>query len=85
MFLYIRALVSIMVLSSPCPYPGFTKNEWNKILQENPYKIQGPIIPSSISNVILEVSRKHVIGEDSYMDADTSELSRAAACTFNDL
>jgi len=73
------------VLSSPCPYPNFTNPEWHKIVQTNPYQLQKPIIPQSISSALLEASRKHVVGEDSYMHPERSELSRAAARTFNDL
>lgn len=83
--IYFRALSSIIVLSSPCPYPNFTNVEWHKIIQENPYQLQKPIILPSISRALLEASRKHVVGEDSYMLPESSELSRAAARTFNDL
>jgi len=73
------------VLSSPCPYPNFTNVEWHKIIQETPYQFQKPIILPSISCALLEASRKHVVGEDSYMLPESSELSRAAARTFNEI
>jgi len=77
--------LSIIVLSSPCPYPNFTNVEWHKIIQETPYRFQKPIILPSISCALLEASRKHVVGEDSYMLPESSELSRAAARTFNEI
>jgi hypothetical protein len=86
MVIYFRGLASIMVLSESCPYPDFfTSREWDAVIQTNPYKVQQPIVPPSISSALQDAARKHVFGEDSYLGAETSELSRAAACIFNDL
>jgi len=43
------------------------------------------LIPQSISDSLSEAARKHVAGKVSYMYSDQSEMSRAAATTFNAL
>ncbi|CAG8768741.1 9675_t:CDS:2 [Dentiscutata erythropus] len=82
----ILAFASIIVLSWPCPYSKFfTNREWDQITQTNPYVIQYPVIPSQTSTVLREVAMKHLMGKESYMQPDESELSKAVARTFNDL
>ncbi|RUS29466.1 hypothetical protein BC938DRAFT_480633 [Jimgerdemannia flammicorona] len=81
----ILALASILVLCTPCPYPNFTKMEWHEITACNPYATQRPVLPSPVSATLQEATRKHVMGADIYMNADDTELSRAAARIFNDL
>ncbi|RUS19103.1 hypothetical protein BC937DRAFT_87987 [Endogone sp. FLAS-F59071] len=81
----ILALASIFVLSPQCPYPNFTTDEWHEIIATNPFAIEHPIVPPSISSALLEAGRRHVLGLDGYMIADTSKLSRIAARTFNEL
>ncbi|CAG8767043.1 14920_t:CDS:2, partial [Cetraspora pellucida] len=44
-----------------------------------------PVIPSQTSTVLREVAMKHLMGKESYMQPDESELSKAVARTFNDL
>ncbi|CAJ0767073.1 16965_t:CDS:2, partial [Entrophospora sp. SA101] len=81
----ILAIASIIVLSSPCPYPNFTAQEWNEITKTNPYKIHHPVIPPSVSRSLQEAAIKIVMGEDYYMHPDNSEINKLAARTFNEL
>nr|CAG8436542.1 3710_t:CDS:2 [Entrophospora candida] len=83
----ILALASIIILARPCPYPDFTETEWYTITQAKPFVIEQPIIPSAISTTFQEAIRKHLMDEDSYIyaDSDSTELSRVAASTFNEL
>jgi hypothetical protein len=78
---FLGAMSSIIILADPRPYTQFTQDEWEKI----PYRFPNPIIPQSIFGALLEATRKHVSMNDNYMYAEQPELSRAAACTFNDL
>ncbi|CAG8516941.1 10924_t:CDS:10, partial [Funneliformis caledonium] len=82
----ILSFSSVIVLSWPCPYSKFfTNREWDQIIRTNPYVIQYPIIPSSTSNILREAAIMHLMGKESYMQPDESELSKAVARTFNDL
>ncbi|CAJ0745780.1 16547_t:CDS:2, partial [Entrophospora sp. SA101] len=58
--------------------------EWYTITQAKPFVIEQPIIPSAISTTFQEAIRKHLMDDDSYIYADSTELSRAAASTFNE-
>ncbi|CAJ0756924.1 6338_t:CDS:2, partial [Entrophospora sp. SA101] len=80
----LKALALVIVLSWPCLYSKFfTNREWDQIIQTNPYVIQYPIIPSSTSNILREAAIMHLMGKESYMQLDKSELSKAVARTFN--
>ncbi|CAG8679818.1 3865_t:CDS:2, partial [Scutellospora calospora] len=82
----ILALASIIVLSSPCPYPYeyFTFNEWNLITETNPYKIDGTVIPPSVSTSLHEAAKNVMLGKNVYMNAEESFIEQSAAKTFND-
>ncbi|CAJ0834454.1 3555_t:CDS:2 [Entrophospora sp. SA101] len=58
--------------------------KWYTITQAKPFVIEQPIIPSAISTTFQEAIRKHLMDDDSYIYADSTELSRAAASTFNE-
>ncbi|CAG8800270.1 21929_t:CDS:10, partial [Cetraspora pellucida] len=83
----ILALASIIVLSSPCPYPYeyFTFNEWSLITETNPYKIEETIIPPSVSANLHEAAKKVVIGKNVFMNAEESSIGQTAARIFNEL
>ncbi|CAJ0823969.1 2130_t:CDS:10 [Entrophospora sp. SA101] len=80
----VKTLASIIILARPCPYLDFTETEWYTITQAKPFVIEQPIIPSAISTTFQEAIRKHLMDDDSYIYADSTELSRAAASTFNE-
>ena len=65
------------------------RNDAAKNMRKIKYRIsvslERPLSELTISRALLEASRKHVVGEDSYLLPESSELSRAAARTFNDL
>ncbi|CAG8602505.1 17276_t:CDS:2 [Acaulospora morrowiae] len=44
-----------------------------------------PVISASVSTALYEAVIKHLSGQDSYMHADETPLSRAVARTFNEL
>ncbi|CAG8727177.1 556_t:CDS:2 [Dentiscutata erythropus] len=46
----------------------------NQLEMQPTVKLQQPIIPLSISSALLEASKKHVVGEDSYIHPERSEL-----------
>ncbi|KAG9300457.1 hypothetical protein G9A89_010082 [Geosiphon pyriformis] len=82
----ILALSSIIVLCRSCPYPNyFTNEEWQMITQTNPHTIHEQVIPASASIALHEAVVKHLSGQDSYMHADETPMSRAVARTFNEL
>ncbi|RUP44408.1 hypothetical protein BC936DRAFT_149496 [Jimgerdemannia flammicorona] len=81
----ILALSAIMVFHQICPYPNFTRQEWQSVIKTNPYGVKKPIIPDSLSTAFHDAIVKHSLGEDSYMIPDSTDLSRAAARTFNEL
>ncbi|CAG8701277.1 319_t:CDS:2, partial [Gigaspora rosea] len=81
----VLALSSIIVLCRNCPYPNFTDEEWQTITQTSKYIIHEPVIPASVSTALHEIVNKHLLGQDSYMHADETILSRAVARTFNEL
>jgi hypothetical protein len=83
--LSISALSSIMLLSSPCPYPVFTQREWRDIVTNNPYALKEPSLPSELSLSLQNVASRHLYGGDVYMHAGYTELSRKIARSFNDL
>ncbi|CAG8514233.1 17434_t:CDS:10 [Cetraspora pellucida] len=68
-----------------CPYPNFIDEEWQTITLTNKYTIHEPVISASVSTAIHEAVIKHLSGQDSYMHADETPLSRAVARTFNEL
>ena len=80
-----RALSSIMVLCWPCPYPMFTKREWKEITNVNPYVLNEPPLSHEISLSLYNATRIHLVNKNSFMDCGSSDLSRAVACSFNDL
>jgi hypothetical protein len=82
---WFRALSSIIVLERSCPYPTFTSQEWETIIKANPHAIHEPVIPAPMSAALCEAAVRHLSGQDSYMDAGKTSLSRAAARTFNEL
>ncbi|CAI2186703.1 11815_t:CDS:10, partial [Funneliformis geosporum] len=83
----ILALASIIVISSPCPYPYeyFTLEEWDYITKTNPYSIEKNTIPSTISASLYEAAEECVFGRSIYMNAEESFLSKCAGRIFNDL
>ena len=88
--MYYRTLASIIVISSPCPYPYeyLTLEEWDYITKTNPYSIEKNmknIIPLSISASLYEAAEECVFGRSIYMNAEESFLSECAGRNFNDL
>ncbi|CAG8652086.1 12043_t:CDS:2, partial [Funneliformis caledonium] len=81
----ILALSSIMVLDQCCPYSNFTNEEWQMIIETNPYTIREPVLSTPVSNAFHEAVIKHLSGQDSYMHPDETLLSRASSRTFNEL
>lgn len=74
-----------MILSWPCPYPMFTKQEWKEITSLNPYILNEPPLSPEISSSLYDATRKHLISKDIFLNGGSSNLSRAVACSFNDL
>ncbi|RUS29736.1 hypothetical protein BC938DRAFT_480302 [Jimgerdemannia flammicorona] len=81
----VLALSSIIVLCWPCPYPVFTNREWLEITKTNPYTVSEPPLPPEISLQLCDATRRHLTGEDAYLDGGKSGLSRTIARLFNDL
>ncbi|CAG8512968.1 46250_t:CDS:2, partial [Gigaspora margarita] len=83
----LKALASVIVISSPCPYPYeyFTLEEWDYITKANPYSIKKNTIPQSISASLYEAAEECVFGSSIYMNAGESFLSKCAGRIFNDL
>ncbi|GET59557.1 hypothetical protein GLOIN_2v1700036 [Rhizophagus irregularis DAOM 181602=DAOM 197198] len=79
------ALSSIIVLCWPCPYPMFTKREWREITNANPYVLNEPPLSPEISLSLYNATRGHLVNKNVFMDCESSDLSRAVACSFNDL
>ncbi|CAG8539507.1 13614_t:CDS:2 [Ambispora gerdemannii] len=79
------ALSSIIVLTSPCPYPIFTIEEWNKIIKENPYTIENHPIPPEMSSILHQASCNNFIGKDATIDGGNSQLGKNVARAFNEL
>ncbi|KAG9304586.1 hypothetical protein G9A89_020150 [Geosiphon pyriformis] len=80
------ALSSIIVLSSPCPYPSlFTIQEWKEVTEDNPYTVQESSLSPDILSSLNEASFNHFLGMDTYMEGGKSKLSRLVARSFNDL
>ncbi|CAG8579301.1 17787_t:CDS:10, partial [Cetraspora pellucida] len=80
----VLSLSSILVLSWPCPYPMFTTEEWKLIMKTNPYVLTEPVFPPDISFSLYNAVCKHWNGEDVYIHAGNSMLSKAVARSFND-
>ncbi|CAI2195846.1 7121_t:CDS:2, partial [Funneliformis geosporum] len=80
-----RGLSSIIILCWPCPYPMFTTEEWRLIMKTNPYASTGPVFPLEVSSSLKDAVYKHWIGEDAYIYAGESILSKAVARSFNDI
>ncbi|CAG8622602.1 6525_t:CDS:2 [Paraglomus brasilianum] len=61
----LKALASIIVISSPClyPYEYFTLEEWDYITKTNLYSIGTNTIPSSISASLYEAAEECVFGQ----------------------
>ncbi|CAG8767963.1 17886_t:CDS:10 [Gigaspora margarita] len=79
------ALSSIMILKHPCPYPIFSAEEWNDIMDTNPYTIQESLFPQDISTSLHKASFNHFIGKEVYMESGGTSLKRRVARCFNDL
>jgi hypothetical protein len=70
----------------PCPYPSiFTKNEWQKIMCENPYAINQPVISEEISASLCCACAECMKGKDVYLSMDDSAVSLQASRAFNDM
>jgi hypothetical protein len=81
-----RALCSIIALTEPCPYPAvFTKQEWKKIIRENPYAITGSVLPEKTAISLRNASAASLEGDLFLSPVDSSEIARAASRTFNDM
>ncbi|CAI2191259.1 16635_t:CDS:2, partial [Funneliformis geosporum] len=65
----ILALSSIMVLNRSCPYSNFTSEEWQIIIETNPYAIDEPVLSASISNALHEA----------FMHSDETQMSKASS------
>ncbi|CAJ0754356.1 24472_t:CDS:2, partial [Entrophospora sp. SA101] len=61
----ILALSSIIVLSSPCPYPHncFTIEEWDQIINNNPYQININFIQKEISHNLNEMVKNFMFNK----------------------
>ncbi|RUP47255.1 hypothetical protein BC936DRAFT_145937 [Jimgerdemannia flammicorona] len=64
-----------MVFHQICPYPNFTRQEWQSVIKTNPYDVKKPILPDSLSNAFHGAIVKHSLGEDSYMIPDGTDLT----------
>ena len=63
----------------------FTNREWLEITKTNPYTVSESPLPPEISLQLCDATRRHLTGEDAYLDGGKSGLSRTIARLFNDL
>ena len=80
-----RALYSIIVLSSPCPYPGFTKEEWEKVISENPYIIKDSMLPVDVTSSLRNACAENLEGKNVFLSPTESKVSQAVAVVFNNM
>ncbi|CAG8745750.1 17312_t:CDS:2 [Cetraspora pellucida] len=85
--LLVSALSSIIVLSSPCPYPAhiFTSREWQTIIDKNPYSVKNLVLPSEILSSLRNASADSLEGKTHFFSISDSEIGRAVSRTFNDM
>ncbi|CAG8635418.1 9950_t:CDS:10, partial [Acaulospora morrowiae] len=86
-FYEIMALSSVIVLSSPCPYPApiFTSREWQKIIRENPYAITDPVLPADVLSSLRSASVDRLKGKTNFLSIYDSEVGQAVSRIFNDI
>ncbi|CAG8643337.1 17784_t:CDS:2 [Acaulospora morrowiae] len=72
------ALSSVIVLSSPCPYPAyiFTHHEWQMITRENSYTTVDPVLPMEVLFSLQNVSTDSLEGKASFLSLGDFEISR---------
>jgi hypothetical protein len=81
-----RALYSIIILNSPCPYPTvFTKEEWEKIIFENPYVIKDSVLPVDVSSSLRNACADNFEGKNVFLTPTDSKVSQVAAIVFNNM
>nr|CAG8585900.1 7794_t:CDS:2 [Entrophospora candida] len=74
-----------MHIAEEMAHMNFTSEEWQMIIQTNPYTINEPVVPAPVSNALHEAVIKHSSGQDSYMHPDEPPLSRTSSQNFNGL
>nr|CAG8575314.1 13639_t:CDS:10 [Entrophospora candida] len=74
-----------MHIAEEMAHMNFTSEEWQMIIQTNPYTINDPVVPAPVSNALHEAVIKHSSGQDSYMHPDETPLSRTSSQNFNGL
>ncbi|CAJ0746054.1 20176_t:CDS:2 [Entrophospora sp. SA101] len=55
------------------------------ILKNNPFYIQEPIVPNVASNILHNAMKRHLMNQDSYINAGEDQMCRSAAQIFNGL
>lgn len=82
-----RALSSVIVLNSPCPYPDhiFTIREWRTITRENPYVITEPVLPSDVCFSLRNSLAEFMEGKAPFLSLGDSEIGRVVSRIFNDM
>ncbi|CAG8747539.1 18528_t:CDS:10 [Dentiscutata erythropus] len=83
----VLALSSVIVLNSPCPYPGhiFTNREWRAITCENPYVITEPVLPSDVCFSLRNSLAEFMEGKAPFLSLEDSEIGRVVSRIFNDM
>ncbi|CAG8821151.1 45145_t:CDS:10, partial [Gigaspora margarita] len=87
LFMLDRALSSVIVLNSPCPYPGhiFTNREWRAITSENPYVITEPVLPSDVCFSLWNSLAEFMEDKAPFLSLRDSEIGRVVSRIFNDM
>ncbi len=82
-----RALSSVIVLSSSCPYPAsiFTNREWQKITRENPYVVTDSVLPTEVVSSLRNACADCLEGKTVFLPVYDSEISQAVSRIFNDM